>query len=60
MIKLIEKKLSVDPETFQPMLHVTLALPIEPMADTQTLEGKDALYMKIGQAFVEAVNGEVK
>ena len=60
MIKLIEKKMVVDLETFQPIMHVTLAVPIEPMVDTQTLEGKDALYMKIGQAFVEAVNGDAK
>lgn len=58
MIKLISKELKVDQETFQPMLYVTVAVPIEPMVDTQALESKDALYMKIGQAFIEAVNGE--
>lgn len=58
MIKLIEKKMSVDPETFQPMMYVTLALPVEPMVDTHALGGEATLYMKVGQAFIEAVKGD--
>lgn len=55
MIKLISKELRVDLDTFAPMCRVTVDVPLEPMVDTQALEGKDALYMKIGQAFIESV-----
>lgn len=56
MIKLIEKTMKVDPQTFQPLLYVTVAIPLEPVLETTDAKSKDELCMEVGQAFIEAVN----
>lgn len=59
-IKLVKKEISVDKETFQPILRVTVDVPMERVIDEEALEGQDVAYLKIGRAFVDAVVSDGK
>jgi hypothetical protein len=59
-MKLIEKKVKPNPETFAPELLVTVSLPLELM-NTDPAPGEEAMaYEKIGAEFVELLKADSK
>ena len=47
-MKLIEKKIVIDPNTYQPLMQLTIQVPLEIMADGITLMGETEVKQVLG------------
>lgn len=57
-MKLISTELRVDNDTLQPMIRVTLDMPLEPIVDQEALEGEDELHRMMGEKLCKAMQGQ--
>lgn len=56
-MKLIEKELTYNPESFAPELRITVAVPLE-LVDGQIIandENNDVVYAHIGRKFLDCI-----
>lgn len=58
MIKLVERKVKVDTDTFQPICRITIDVPLEGLVDLRVEKGKEQLYRIIGEELIEAIQNE--
>ncbi len=59
-MKLISKTLSVNGETFQPELIITMSIPLEPMLDSAATFDEDHAALTIGKAFMNMMGESEK
>lgn len=52
-MRLVDKIVRPNPETFAPELHLTIALPMECNVNIKSSEEVDVAFAKIGQEFIE-------
>lgn len=52
-MRLIEKRVKTNPETFTPEILVTVALPLELIRDNTAMYGEEVAFEKISAAFID-------
>ena len=57
-MKLLNKRTDFDHNTFQPVLIVTLSIPIEPVMDG-TVQSPEEAYAKFGKQLVDCLKEDV-
>lgn len=57
MIKLVDRKLSVDRNTFTSTCRITIEVPLETMVDIRVFQGEDELCAVLGKEVLESVQG---
>ena len=55
IMRLINKEVKVNTDSFQPEMVVTVAIPIEIMQDSLAFNGEEQLAKEVGQAFLNAL-----
>ena len=54
-MKLIEKKIVIDPNTYQPLMQLTIQVPLEIMADGITLMGETEVKQVLGTELLNII-----
>ena len=54
-MRFVNKKVEINPDSFAPELHLTIALPMEVTKDNLSGADVQAVYTKAGNAFVEII-----
>ena len=57
-MRFVHKTVEINPDSFAPELHLTVALPMELAKDNLTNEEVQAAYTQAGLAFVELIKAE--
>ena len=57
-MRLVNKSVEVNPNSFAPELHLTIALPMELAQDNLSEADVKAAYTQIGDAFIELIKSE--
>lgn len=57
MIKLVDRKLTVDRDAFTSVCRITIDIPIESAVDYRVFQGEDELCAVLGKEVLESVQG---
>lgn len=55
-IKLVSRKMGINPDVFAPVLHITLELPVEAITDDSLTHSLEDIKMALGERLYEILS----